>query len=150
MKYKHLTLLTFLLSQNVSVYAMEPENQEKVSKPRLTTDELNRQLRELNAKNQNSASQAQQLKEDLLEAERKIEKFPVELLSGQKVFLIGTSGAGKSTLLNLLAKDNLTVDENGRLDTLDPVKGSEIGHDKNYSKTSTPQANHLQLLLQRS
>lgn len=43
--------------------------------------------------------------------------------------MLGTTGAGKSTLLNLLVKNNLEVDKKGRLDTKDPVKGSEIGHE---------------------
>ena len=90
---------------------------------------ISKKLRDKTSKNQHSAAQAQQIKEDLLKVEREIGKFPVELLSGKKVFLLGTTGAGKSTLVNLLVKNNLKADARGRLDTQDPVQGSEIGRD---------------------
>lgn len=131
MKRKDFLLLTFLLSQTAPVWAMDPNEKFDDSNNSIVS------TRSKTKKSQDSALQVQQIKKGILKAQREMAKVPAELLQGEKVFLLGTAGAGKSTLLNFLVGKKIDVDDCGRLDTSDPVKGSEIGHGE-ISKTISP------------
>lgn len=125
MKRKDLLLLTFLLSQTMPVWAMEPldPRENHVIPTALAT--------------RNPIDKVQALQQSLLDIQRAIKANPAAHLQGERVFLIGITGSGKSTLINFLVGIPLFANEEGQLDAPHPLKGSEIGHDET-SKTTLP------------
>jgi energy-coupling factor transporter ATP-binding protein EcfA2 len=123
MKRHNLLLLTFLLSQSTSLLAMESDLFESAN-----------QLR--TPKSQHPANQAQRLEalinKGITETEVMLSQHNSSKL---KVMVMGRTGTGKSTLINLLAGQNVSVDQKYRICVDEPIQGSEIGHEKT-SQTS--------------
>lgn len=124
MKRKHLLLVTFLLSQTASVWAMDPPQED----PHPSTPAVLRT-------NQDPLNEVKQLQQSLLDIQRALKAHSLPHQDSVTLLLLGLTGSGKSTLMNAFAGKTLNVNASGKLDTDDPLEGSKISHKKSSETT---------------
>jgi hypothetical protein len=149
MKQKHLVFLTFLLTHAAPVWGVldkegdntatpPPVHAAPTHSPGSMTNSGFSQIRVAPPEVLDLTAQAKRLQQSIQDVRRATQNNG----AAHKVIILGPTGSGKSTLLNYLAERPLVADARCRLNTVDPVPGSEIGHGGSQTTLPSPWSGH--------